>query len=449
MSLLCMKIIATRSAAMPRGFSSRLHRALFILVAASCFCLPSASNAQTSGSYITPFPSAETYRLHVYGDSLANGLYSGLTAELDDAPDIRVEDRARSGTGLTRTGSYDWPRAIQEAAISTEVNIAVLMFGASDRQSLRANGRRHQVGSETWNRIYAERVDAILDTLRDENAAIYWVGLPIMKGANRNTDMQRMNAIFRERALRRGLRYIDTWDGFADQDGNYTDWGPDLDGRVQRLRARDGVHFSERGYRKLANFVARVIKRDLTVAKSQRAVPLAGGDEELNEIRQRLQRSAQTAALRSALPEDSDSSDDARPTFTPADAPSESFPANNSTVSMTQKGQDGRTQALKIELARPAIPAAVVSHIRRRSPTAARRTSGDALPISLGDGLTVVGRMTPSSTWVAENERRGAVSPTQTPYYKVLVKGESLPPKPGRADDFAWPRPGMPVDPAG
>jgi uncharacterized protein len=29
---------------------------------------------------------------------------------------------------------------------------------------------------------------------------------------------------------------------------------------------------------------------------------------------------------------------------------------------------------------------------------------------------------------------------TQRPYYKVLIKGEQLKPKAGRADDFTWPR---------
>jgi hypothetical protein len=28
---------------------------------------------------------------------------------------------------------------------------------------------------------------------------------------------------------------------------------------------------------------------------------------------------------------------------------------------------------------------------------------------------------------------------SQRPYYKVLIKGEQLPAKAGRADDFAWP----------
>jgi hypothetical protein len=28
---------------------------------------------------------------------------------------------------------------------------------------------------------------------------------------------------------------------------------------------------------------------------------------------------------------------------------------------------------------------------------------------------------------------------TQRPYYRVLIKGEQLKPKAGRADDFTWP----------
>jgi uncharacterized protein len=38
-----------------------------------------------------------------------------------------------------------------------------------------------------------------------------------------------------------------------------------------------------------------------------------------------------------------------------------------------------------------------------------------------------------------------------SPYYRVLVKGERPEPKPGRADDFSWPRvepPAIPEPPA-
>ena len=37
--------------------------------------------------------------------------------------------------------------------------------------------------------------------------------------------------------------------------------------------------------------------------------------------------------------------------------------------------------------------------------------------------------------------RRRRLSPTQSVFFKVWGKGERLDPKPGRADDFEWPRP--------
>jgi len=33
------------------------------------------------------------------------------------------------------------------------------------------------------------------------------------------------------------------------------------------------------------------------------------------------------------------------------------------------------------------------------------------------------------------------MAPTQAPFFRVLVKGERVPPKPGRIDDFSWPKP--------
>ena len=46
--------------------------------------------------------------------------------------------------------------------------------------------------------------------------------------------------------------------------------------------------------------------------------------------------------------------------------------------------------------------------------------------------------------WVHEalgGSVRSRLSPAQTPFFRVLVKGECTISKPGRADDFSWPRP--------
>jgi hypothetical protein len=63
---------------------------------------------------------------------------------------------------------------------------------------------------------------------------------------------------------------------------------------------------------------------------------------------------------------------------------------------------------------------------------------GDSLLDQIPGGLTVMSSIQPA------NDTGGArrkTSPTQSPYFRVLVKGERVPPRPGRADELIWPRP--------
>ena len=59
---------------------------------------------------------------------------------------------------------------------------------------------------------------------------------------------------------------------------------------------------------------------------------------------------------------------------------------------------------------------------------------GDLLVDRIAGGLTLISSITPS-----DGKDRGKLSPTQAPYFRLLVKGERLQPKPGRADDVTWP----------
>ena len=99
--------------------------------------------------------------------------------------------------------------------------------------------------------------------------------------------MQLLNELFREKAYFNGIKFIDTWNGFTDQFGRYSAFGPDVSGRVRRLRKSDGIHFTEAGYIKLAHYVEREIKRDLAAAKEERNIPLAGDTPEQTRILRR------------------------------------------------------------------------------------------------------------------------------------------------------------------
>ena len=78
--------------------------------------------------------------------------------------------------------------------------------------------------------------------------------------------MQRQNEIF-ERVIDRtpNAVYVDTWDRFATPDGDYTDFYRH-DGKVELIRATDGLHFNPRGYELVSQAVTDALMEqfDLT-----------------------------------------------------------------------------------------------------------------------------------------------------------------------------------------
>jgi hypothetical protein len=83
-----------------------------------------------------------------------------------------------------------------------------------------------------------------------------------------------LNYIFRGRAEKAGVAYVDVWDGFVDEDDDYTPQGPDFEGQTRRLRASDGVHFTKAGARKLAHYVEREIRRAMVARTTPVALPV-------------------------------------------------------------------------------------------------------------------------------------------------------------------------------
>src|SRR4029077_17950388 len=60
-------------------------------------------------------------------------------------------------------------------------------------------------------------------------------------------------------------------DGFVDDAGRFVVQGPDFEGQTRRLRAGDGVYFTQAGARKPAHYVERKIERSI----ANRTVPVA------------------------------------------------------------------------------------------------------------------------------------------------------------------------------
>ena len=108
---------------------------------------------------------------------------------------------------------------------------------------------------------------------------MFWVALPSVRGTRSTSDMRYLNDLFRGSAEKAGIVYVDLWDGFVDENGRFTSYGPDFAGQTRRLRTSDGVHFTKAGARKIAHYVEREIRRAMT----NRAIPVAlpSQDEDL------------------------------------------------------------------------------------------------------------------------------------------------------------------------
>jgi hypothetical protein len=102
---------------------------------------------------------------------------------------------------------------------------------------------------------------------------VFWVGLPSIRGTKSTADAVYLNELFRARAERAGIVYIDVWDGFVDDAGKYTRYGPDYEGQTRRLRSSDGVFFTKYGARKLAHYVEREIRRYMSNRSLQVVLP--------------------------------------------------------------------------------------------------------------------------------------------------------------------------------
>jgi hypothetical protein len=400
--------------------------------------MPAVAQEEASTSFLAPFPKGDQYSVAVIGDDMAEGLWYGLQETFAIDPRIQVRPKPIMLNGLMRPDHDEKVVALEEDLKRDAPAVVALMLGAWDRVSLRtAAGKRFPVGSPEWRQEYSQRADRLLKVMKRLNIAVYLVGLPNVRKWDANEDVQMMNEALRERAYLNGMKFIDSYAGFLDETGGFNSWGPDLTGKIVKLRDGEGVYFTMAGNRKLAHFVERDLRRDLKQAQAARSVPLLGDADEQAKINPgkaevKLADSDQPAGSIGA----------GTVAALKANAPSEGDQAaDNGRISLKTVTPTGREELVTLDIVRPAIPASVVALVTRKESPDRASQLGDVLVDRIASGINVMSTFTPPSSSAGSDGRSGRLSPTQSAYYRVLVKGERLAPRPGRADDFVWPRP--------
>lgn len=364
-------------------------------------------------SYINPFPQSDRYKLYVIGDFLAAGLASALPDALDETSSVDIERETRNNSGLARPDSYNWSARVENILEDQSIHIAVIMLGSNDRRRIRTANGFEDFGTDAWAEAYRLRVDALVEKLTDANVAVYWMGLPIVAEEEARADYEQINSIIRERAYLGGVKYVDTWNGFADQFGNYSAFGPSVAGVTKQLRDNNGIGFTAEGNRKLAEFAASVIKRDLSAARRERSIPLAGDEQQQEQI---AGSSGEVETLAIAEPDE---------------------PA-------TRRGDREDATGLATEMMESDSPDATSDNAANAPAGVDRAVSfsdysppGEQLAIDIGDDLTALATISPANILSARGARQ-QLPLSERLYYRVLVQGEKLKAPEGRVDNYKW-----------
>ena len=333
-----------------------------------------------------------------------------------------------------------------EEASREVIHIGVIMIGYGDRISIRQDAReRFVLGSPEWREEYGRRVDRFIKVLKRRNLALYWVSQPIMRRFEVNDPAQMMNDIVRDKAYLNGIKFIDIQAQFADEAGNYSAYGPDITGRQRLLREADGVFVHLCGQPQTRP-VRRAGNQARSVAGPQGTIDPAG--------RQRKRAGAHqcVAAARpcgcgcrrrrkTARPRASDAKQNPAPSPPAMAAPTDGVLDQKAEQRPHHPKKHRRRRSRGILTrstcrGRP-FPPAVVALVTRNQSSERAAAMGDVVADEIGGGLVVLSSITPATSGSALNRRQ---APSQAPYYHVLIKGERLQAKPGRADDFGWPR---------
>jgi hypothetical protein len=198
-------------------------------------------------------------RVVVFGDSQAQGVAGGLQRVLLDDPRYKVVNRTHPGAALVHSDT-EWMTPIQTFVDKDKAGVAVVMFGANDRLDLRdEDGKYVHFRSDDWRAAYARRVDRVLTALTGAGLKVIWCGNPIARSPTYSADMSYINDIYVDEVAHFRSEFLPLWTVIADNQGQFTAYGPDRSGVTERLRNDDGIHFTAAGYELIAERVISVL----------------------------------------------------------------------------------------------------------------------------------------------------------------------------------------------
>jgi hypothetical protein len=210
------------------------------------------------------------------GDSMmAVGLGAGLMRKANDDKNLRILRAFKSGTGLARPDVFNWIDQYPAMLGSEKPDVVIVAIGANDGQSFVVDGKVVLFGSEEWRRAYQSRVADFLATVEGTGARVLWVGLPPMRSEPFNQRISIVNRIaYTVVSEDPEATWWSTASFVGDAAGSFREFAELPDGRLVRLRAPDGIHFTEEGASTMTGALIKWLDPSVEGADGVRNVPL-------------------------------------------------------------------------------------------------------------------------------------------------------------------------------
>lgn len=126
--------------------------------------------------------SARAVTVATVGDSLADAVYLGmkLQPELLRKNGVHLVRWSRARIGLTRTDYFDYTEWLRASTDLGSVDYCIVQLGANDLQSISIGKNKWVfVGTQIWQKMYQDRVKALVETLKLERCAnVIWLLQP-------------------------------------------------------------------------------------------------------------------------------------------------------------------------------------------------------------------------------------------------------------------------------
>ncbi len=414
------------------------------VIAASLITLSTKSLAASSvsTSYVNPFPAGGTYKVLIIGDGYADGLSLGMRSATVLNKKVTLFREVSYSASLLKKNRTSWLAKVDTLLQKRVYDIAVVMIGFGDRRSVKVKGKWYNMDKPEWRTEYRKKITTLLRKLATKKIATYWVGMPIVRGPKTAAGLKLINEVARSQTGSARVKFIDNWLHFANEDGQFTQYGPDVNGKIRLLRPKDGLFFTRAGYEKLGHFVYRFIQKDLREAKAERNIPLFGDNSEQDYLLQRHSlddpKNRRRRAALQARNQGKELKNKIKQLSGVGLQRNKYDTAKHSSITI-DADKSGSGKAITLQIVRPAIPAAAFSISRRSSNSSSSdgdvngaEVLNEVMGNSIGLSLSSVSQQILSS----KSNRR--IPLTQTPYYKLLVRGDALQSKSGRADHFSW-----------